>query len=143
MVRVQADSSSTGLPPGWEVRHSNSKNLPYYFNGATKESRWDPPAGTDTDKLRVYVAQHASYLQSGRPAQAAQGSSDGKIRASHLLVKHRDSRRASSWREVSTSFKSSQGQSLRLCFAIRDSGLRRGVLCPAEAVLSSPLTPPA
>jgi hypothetical protein len=25
---------------------------------------------------------------------------DGKIRASHLLVKHKDSRRPSSWREV-------------------------------------------
>ncbi|PKX98680.1 peptidylprolyl isomerase ESS1 [Aspergillus novofumigatus IBT 16806] len=66
----------TGLPAGWEVRHSNSKNLPYYFNPSTKESR--APAG--------------------RPDGTGQG--EGKIRCSHLLIKHRDSRRPSSWREA-------------------------------------------
>lgn len=30
----------------------------------------------------------------------ALNGAEGKIRASHLLVKHRDSRRPSSWREV-------------------------------------------
>ncbi|KAJ6136459.1 WW/Rsp5/WWP [Penicillium capsulatum] len=33
-----------------------------------------------------------------RPDAAGQG--EGKIRCSHLLVKHRDSRRPSSWREA-------------------------------------------
>lgn len=39
---------------------------------------------------------------SGGPADryATQGQPEGKIRASHLLVKHRDSRRPSSWREA-------------------------------------------
>jgi NIMA-interacting peptidyl-prolyl cis-trans isomerase 1 len=32
---------------------------------------------------------------------AAEDRQPGKIRAAHLLVKHRDSRRPSSWREVS------------------------------------------
>lgn len=86
----------TGLPLGWEVRHSNSKNLPYYFNGLTKESRWEPPADTDTEKLKVYMATHHSAAVN--PHGAGQG--EGKIRASHLLVKHRDSRRPSSWREA-------------------------------------------
>ncbi|KAH9887443.1 peptidyl-prolyl cis-trans isomerase ssp-1 [Xylariomycetidae sp. FL2044] len=84
----------TGLPPHWEVRHSNSKNLPYYFNAIDKVSYWEPPAGTDTEKLKRYMGTHhsASSLQSaGRP--------EGKIRAAHLLVKHRDSRRPKSWRE--------------------------------------------
>jgi NIMA-interacting peptidyl-prolyl cis-trans isomerase 1 len=90
---VQADS---GLPAGWEVRHSNSKNLPYYFNPATKESRWEPPADTDTEKLKVYMAQH--HTPAARPDASGQG--EGKIRCSHLLVKHRDSRRPSSWREA-------------------------------------------
>ena len=88
-------SSPTGLPSDWEVRHSNSKNLPYYFNATTKESRWDPPAGTDTEKLKGYMAQHHS--QGLAPSTSTK--TEGKIRAAHLLVKHRDSRRPSSWRE--------------------------------------------
>ncbi|KAL1955105.1 hypothetical protein VTO42DRAFT_9039 [Malbranchea cinnamomea] len=86
----------SGLPAGWEVRHSNSKNLPYYFNPFTKESRWEPPPDADTEKLKVYMAKYhsspAGYGNYGQP--------QGKIRASHLLVKHRDSRRPSSWREA-------------------------------------------
>lgn len=85
----------TGLPSGWEVRHSNSKNLPYYFNAAEKISRWEPPSGTDTEKLKQYMAVHHSSTATGsgvaKPAD--------KIRAAHLLVKHRDSRRPASWRE--------------------------------------------
>ena len=85
----------SGLPAGWEVRHSNSKNLPYYFNAVEKISRWEPPTGTDTDKLKKYMAQH----HSGSSTAAAQGAGRGQIRASHLLIKHRDSRRPASWRE--------------------------------------------
>ncbi|QUC19245.1 uncharacterized protein UV8b_03486 [Ustilaginoidea virens] len=88
--------ADTGLPPNWEVRHSNSKNLPYYFNSLEKVSRWEPPHGTDTDKLKRYMAAHHS-------ANSRQGAvpsvPEGKIRAAHLLVKHKDSRRPSSWRE--------------------------------------------
>ncbi|VUC21982.1 unnamed protein product [Clonostachys rosea] len=88
--------ADTGLPPGWEVRHSNSKNLPYYFNSNEKVSRWEPPSGTDTEKLKHYMAAHHSATsRSG----AAVGVPEGKIRAAHLLVKHRDSRRPKSWRE--------------------------------------------
>merc|ERR1712187_172702 len=79
--------ADTGLPAGWEVRHSNSKNLPYYFNPSTKESRWEPPAETDTDKLKVYMAQN--HTPAARPDPSGEG--EGKIRCSHLLVKHRDS----------------------------------------------------
>ena len=48
----------------------------YFVNKFTKQSQWD------------------------RPTEAAKPSSeDDKVQASHLLVKHRDSRRPSSWRE--------------------------------------------
>lgn len=79
------------------MRHSNSKNLPYYFNPSSKESRWEPPSGTDTEILKVYMAHHHSG-PAARPELAGQG--EGKIRCSHLLVKHRESRRPSSWREA-------------------------------------------
>ncbi|CAL8580958.1 peptidyl-prolyl cis-trans isomerase Pin1 [Xanthoria parietina] len=78
--------SDAGLPSGWEVRHSNSKNLPYFFNASSKESRWEPPEGTDVDKLKAYMAQNTR-----KP--------EGKIHAAHLLIKHRDSRRPGSWKE--------------------------------------------
>ena len=85
----------TGLPPNWEVRHSNSKNLPYYFNFVETSSRWEPPPGTDTEKLKVYMAKyHSGSADTGNSHQP------GKIRAAHLLVKHADSRRPSSWREA-------------------------------------------
>lgn len=77
------------------MRHSNSKNLPYYFNAADKVSRWEPPSGTDTEKLKKYMATH----HSGSAAGQAAGKPEGKIRAAHLLIKHRDSRRPASWRE--------------------------------------------
>jgi len=89
-------ATETGLPPDWEVRHSNSKNLPYYFNSKTHESRWEPPSEADTEKLKSYMAQHHSSSANGRIDGAA---AEGKIRAAHLLVKHKDSRRPSSWKE--------------------------------------------
>ncbi|XP_788025.2 peptidyl-prolyl cis-trans isomerase pin1 [Strongylocentrotus purpuratus] len=60
------------LPEGWEIRYSKTHNgQPYYYKMASKESRWDKPEGP--------------------PA--------GKVRCSHLLVKHRDSRRPASWKD--------------------------------------------
>lgn len=88
---------ATGLPAGWEVRHSNSKNLPYYFNSATKDSRWEPPHGTDGEALKNYMGQ---YHTANTGNNAAAQDLGGKIRCAHLLVKHRDSRRPSSWREA-------------------------------------------
>lgn len=81
------------------MRHSNSKNLPYYFNPETKESRWEPPAETDTEMLKNFMAIH--HTPAARPDAAGQG--EGKIRCSHLLVKHSGSRRPSSWREADIS----------------------------------------
>ena len=43
---------------------------------------------------------HTANLQNGVPAQQ---DLSGKIRCAHLLVKHRDSRRPSSWREAEIS----------------------------------------
>ncbi|KAI6247127.1 Peptidyl-prolyl cis-trans isomerase ssp-1 [Erysiphe necator] len=98
--------ADVGLPYGWEVRHSNSKNLPYYFSESLKQSRWEPPPGTDHNKLKAYIALHHgvnAIPDSNRPGTAGLSSNltnGGKIRAIHLLVKHRDSRRPSSWREA-------------------------------------------
>merc|ERR1712126_725308 len=64
------------VPEGWEERTSRSTGQSYYVNQFTKEPQWEKPT---------------------KPAEP--GSDDDKVQASHLLVKHKDSRRPSSWRE--------------------------------------------
>eukprot|EP00128_Syssomonas_multiformis_P018037 Colp12_sorted_trinity150504_noHs@25205 len=65
---------SSDLPPNWVTRESRSNGGKlYYFNTVTKESQWEKPTGS--------------------------GAEPDQVRASHLLVKHRDSRRPASWRE--------------------------------------------
>lgn len=37
------------LPAGWELRHSNTHNRPYYFNTVTNKSQWDVPTAPATE----------------------------------------------------------------------------------------------
>jgi peptidyl-prolyl cis-trans isomerase NIMA-interacting 1 len=65
----------------WEERMSRTKNRVYYFNTETSDSVWEKPVGIEIT-----------------PLAAEPGG--GTIRASHLLVKHNESRNPSSWKEV-------------------------------------------
>ncbi|RWS28207.1 peptidyl-prolyl cis-trans isomerase NIMA-interacting 1-like protein [Leptotrombidium deliense] len=69
------EENSEPLPKGWEKRISRSTGQVYYLNVYTKESQWE------------------------RPVNEANPKDNEKIRCSHLLVKHKESRRPSSWRE--------------------------------------------
>lgn len=64
--------SDDDLPSGWEVRLSRTTGRKYYLNTSTGESRWEKPQGDEPSE---------------------------RVRASHILVKHKDSRRPSSWRQ--------------------------------------------
>lgn len=66
---------------------SLTHKVPYYFNNETNSSTWDPPL-PDDEIRKLPGAQHLKQQQSNQ------------IRASHLLIKHKDSRRPSSWKEV-------------------------------------------
>lgn len=57
------------LPDGWVEKVSSSTGRKYYYNTRTKESQWEKPAEGE------------------------------KVRASHLLVKHTESRRPASWKQ--------------------------------------------
>ena len=72
-VGLQFLSAETmsGLPPGWEEKVSNSTGKTYYFNRQTNQSQWEKPTEGESDQ----------------------------VRASHLLVKHTESRRPSSWKQ--------------------------------------------
>lgn len=82
----------TGLPPSWSLKVSRTHNKEYYLNQATRESSWEPPYGTDSDKLNSYLAK---FKANGYKPVVAE---DGKVRASHLLVKDEMSRRPKSWK---------------------------------------------
>ncbi|KAL5011607.1 hypothetical protein ScPMuIL_010158 [Solemya velum] len=62
------------IPEGWEKHVSRSSGRDYYLNIHTKESQWEIPSS---------------------PAKKMSQT----VQASHLLVKHKNSRRPSSWRE--------------------------------------------
>ncbi|XP_018655605.1 putative rotamase [Schistosoma mansoni] len=64
----------SSLPEGWVSRISSSSGKPYYVNTVTNESQWEFP-------------QHPVI------------SSTNKVQCLHLLVKHNESRRPSSWKQ--------------------------------------------
>ena len=73
----------------WEVRLSNSRGVPYFYNNLTQESVWDSPSGLTEEQIARLPG--ASLLKP-KPKE---------VRASHILVKHSGSRRPSSWKEAS------------------------------------------
>ncbi|EPX71953.1 peptidyl-prolyl cis-trans isomerase Pin1 [Schizosaccharomyces octosporus yFS286] len=87
--------SSTGLPEPWILKISRSRNRPYFFNPQTQESLWEAPPSTNMDALRQFMDKEFSVPKS----TGLEAPSSPKVRVSHLLVKHRESRRPSSWRE--------------------------------------------
>jgi NIMA-interacting peptidyl-prolyl cis-trans isomerase 1 len=76
---------------------SSSRGVPYFFNTTNKESSWEPPAGLTQEQIDQLpgAKEHLSGKSGGKA---------GQVRASHLLVKHRGSRRPSSWKEVRLNF---------------------------------------
>ncbi|ESZ97182.1 peptidyl-prolyl cis/trans isomerase [Sclerotinia borealis F-4128] len=130
--------AEAGLPSGWEVRTSKSKNIPYYFNEAQTISSWEPPAGTDTDKLKEYMAENYSASEIADSANGYE-ENQGKIRASHLLVKHKDSRRPSSWREAEITRTKEEALSIILRHEahIRSGSSSLGELASKESDCSS------
>lgn len=82
----------SGLPPSWAIKVSRTHRKEYFLNQVTRESSWEPPYGTDTEKLETYLAK---FRANGLKPVVAE---DGKVRASHLLVKNVTSRRPKSWK---------------------------------------------
>ncbi len=79
------------------------------------------------------MAQHHSG------AAPKQQGAEGKIRASHLLVKHRDSRRPSSWREANITRTKEEALDIIRAHEkrIRDGSTSLGDLATSESDCSS------
>ncbi|KAI0279453.1 rotamase-domain-containing protein [Russula aff. rugulosa BPL654] len=69
----------------WEVRLSNTRKVPYFFNTETQQSVWDPPEGLRPEDIEKLPGAELLKVKD--------------VRASHILVKHSGSRRPSSWKE--------------------------------------------
>lgn len=114
----------------WEVRYSNSRSIPYFFNPDTGKSAWDPPKGLTEAQIRQLpgATQYLKPLGPGidpnyipNPGSDTGGISEQlgdvklapiqqpkRVRASHILAKSTKSRRPSSWRQVSISILSAK-----------------------------------
>ncbi|KAG8941031.1 hypothetical protein FRC04_004810 [Tulasnella sp. 424] len=75
---------------------STSRGMPYFFNTETNKSIWDAPSGLSEEDINGLPGAH--YLN-GISQSRAESAPAGQVRASHLLVKHRGSRRPASWKE--------------------------------------------
>lgn len=73
--------SEQSIPEGWIKKTSRTNGQVYYHNTSTGQSQWEPPVAGEGDSTRPGYQEKT------------------QVKASHLLVKHRDSRRPSSWRE--------------------------------------------
>ncbi|KXN90107.1 Peptidyl-prolyl cis-trans isomerase ssp-1 [Leucoagaricus sp. SymC.cos] len=80
----------------WEIRLSNTKQVIYFYNSVTKESCWTPPNGYSAEKT---LGLRGAEKYKEQVENLFKGEK-GQVRASHLLVKHKDSRRPSSWKEA-------------------------------------------
>ncbi|KAF9159892.1 hypothetical protein DFQ27_004028 [Actinomortierella ambigua] len=109
-----SSSNNYGLPEEWELRWSRSRNLPYFYNKSTTESRWQAPDGIDSSVLLTFQKDYQSqHQQQSESAQNTSSGSPRRVRVSHLLVKHEGSRRPSSWREPNVT-RSKEDALLRL-----------------------------
>lgn len=128
---VASAGPETGLPENWEVRHSQSHDLPYYYNSKSGESSWEPPEGSDLVKLKEYLTV--------KMAAASDKSGQEKVRASHLLIKHRESRRPSSWKEAEITRTKDEAKSIILGHEarIRSGAASLGELAAKESDCSS------
>ena len=59
------------LSGGWEVRFSNSRRLPYFYNPTTRASMWELPDGITEEQARALPGGQllGEASQSNRPAQ--------------------------------------------------------------------------
>ncbi|KAK6512874.1 protein kinase ssp1 [Arthrobotrys conoides] len=119
--------SEAGLPPNWEIRVSKTRGIPYYFHPQTQESRWESPPGTDSEKLKTYIATKFSS-SSGANEQNSKPQGE-KIRAAHLLVKHEGSRRPSSWKDAEITRTKEEARSILQAY---EEKIRGGAITLAE-----------
>jgi len=67
---MPAYGAAPGLPPGWEMAPDPASGKPYYFNRATGESAWTPPAAAPAAAAQMPAAVAAAPAAAVAPAGA-------------------------------------------------------------------------
>jgi NIMA-interacting peptidyl-prolyl cis-trans isomerase 1 len=91
------------------------------------------------DKLKIYMAKHHSAPSGPTHFTQVDASTEGKIRASHLLVKHKDSRRPSSWKEAEITRTKEEALEILRGYEerIKNDGVNLGDIAVSESDCSS------
>ena len=82
----------SSVPPGWRKKESKSRKGVFYYVSPAGKTQWEKP---DASAKRDREQSDASSTSNKRVKTV----DDSEVRAYHLLRKHKDSRRPSSWRE--------------------------------------------
>ena len=119
----------SGLPYGWQLKESKSRpGVVYYIhNGKTQ---WTEPSEKQIQAAKREAAKNNKRTRTDSSSSSSSSSSsnnkrakmEGKVRASHILVKHIDSRNPSSWRQEGKIVRTEQEANERL------SALRKNVV---------------
>ncbi|KRY72881.1 Peptidyl-prolyl cis-trans isomerase NIMA-interacting 1 [Trichinella pseudospiralis] len=107
-----AKEDTVPLPKGWEKRMSRKTGEPYYYNVYSHESQWRRP--TEPALPNMSSANSSSSSSSSSTSRHEQL----QVKCSHILVKHKNSRRPSSWKEAVIT--RSKEDALHLIQAYRD-----------------------
>ncbi|KTW29205.1 hypothetical protein T552_01161 [Pneumocystis carinii B80] len=126
---------ANGLPEDWEIRCSRSRNLPYYYNINTHESFWEPPPDANLEVLKDYMIKNGLITELPEENKM----NDEKIRVIHLLVKHRYSRRPSSWKEANITRSKEEAMDIILKYEakVRSGDISLGELAITESDCNS------
>ena len=84
------------------------------------------------------ATHHSSSVNAPQGQGARSSTAEGKIRAAHLLVKHRDSRRPSSWKEEKITRSKAEAVEILKGYERRiQAGEKLGDLATSESDCSS------
>ncbi|MBW0506878.1 hypothetical protein O181_046593 [Austropuccinia psidii MF-1] len=84
----------------WEIRFSQSRQRPYFYSEQLKVSSWEPPADLTAEQIMKLSGAHFLHGAVASQGPGAALIDEGRVRASHILIKHCQSRRPSSFRQA-------------------------------------------
>jgi NIMA-interacting peptidyl-prolyl cis-trans isomerase 1 len=101
-------------PPPWVVQYSKSQAGAFYFyNSQTGVSQWERP-------------DPRQQLSTSSSSSVRATASSGTVTASHILIKHRDSRNPYSWREKDRKITKTKEEATRQLQSIQSQLISSG-----------------
>ncbi|VDB86440.1 unnamed protein product [Peniophora sp. CBMAI 1063] len=99
----------------YEIRMSNTRGVPYFYNTKTQQSSWEAPIEFSKEQIFMLPGAHYFHTFGG-------GARPTEVRASHILVKHSGSRRPSSWKQAHVTRSKEDAIAILMDFEAQISG---------------------